>query len=104
MHQKLRLRMLALELADALRANPHMGMTGARPQMNAPPRLELEPLPKIHIRDKKNLFLLRDGVNDRDRIGGGAANIAFRLDGGGGVDITDNNRLRMFLFPGPKRD
>ena len=60
------------------------------------PGLFLYKLREMLVRYKNNLFLSGNRLNHFDRVRRSTADIAFCLDLGGSIDVTDNHRARMF--------
>jgi len=55
--------------------------------------------PEVHVRQKEDLLIGGDGIDDLDGVPGSTAVITFRFDLGRGVHVRDDDGARMLGLP-----
>ena len=88
------------EGARALRIDAGVNVTLAHPHVDV---LALGHATHVgteeHVRQKENLLIRGDGIDDLDGVPGSTAVVAFRFDFGGGIHIRDDDCARMLGLP-----
>ncbi len=101
MNQKFRPRVGFLLGLDVRVVNAEVNVAGTGPEVNLTPRFFPHKLAQIHVGQKEDLLVRRDGPNDVHRVGGSAAIIGFALDGGGRVHVSHHHGPGVGFLPSP---
>ena len=83
---------------DPLRSDFVVDRAVSRPQFHFPPERIHDVAPQMAVGKEHDLFVLRDRRYDAVGVGAGAADVDFRLDGGGGVDVGDEHGVGVLFL------
>ena len=75
-----------------------MGVTVAAPERHRPPCLFHDPRAEVFVRHEQNVFLLRRGLDDFDRVAAGADDVAQGLHCCAAIDVSNRPEIGVGLL------
>ena len=99
-NQDVGFRPFLFHFGDGLFAEDFVHFAGALPEEQIPAGFAADPVAKVFVGSENDFAVFGQAVDDLNGVGGGDAVVGEGFDGGGGVDIIDDEVVRMGVDEG----